>query len=111
MDQQGGNNSGNIGSTGINSNISTSNVNFAAAPLIPKQKLMEMISLVAPGERLDPPVEMMLNKIGEEFVLSIGKHAIQLAKHRKSTIVEGRDVNLALGILSSYFISYFSDEL
>lgn len=72
--------------------------NLASAPLIPKQKMAEIVSLVAPGERLDPPVEMMLSKIAEEFVLSVGKHAVQLTRHRKSAIVEGKDVNLALSI-------------
>ena len=74
------------------------------SPLLPKNKIHELAMMISgQPERIDANVEIGLNKIAEEFVLSTSKYASLLAKHRKSKIMEGKDVNL--GIMMNYDIN------
>lgn len=75
---------------------------------------------VDPNEQLEEDVEDLMLQLSDEFVDELVKAACVFAKHRKSNIVEVKDVQLYLGkyiyhILSSnnalvmYWPSYFAD--
>lgn len=52
---------------------------------------------VDPNEELEEDVEDLLLKITEDFVEDIVKAACVFSKHRKSKIVEVKDVKMYLG--------------
>ncbi|KAF3441685.1 hypothetical protein FNV43_RR15600 [Rhamnella rubrinervis] len=60
----------------------------------PRQKLMNL--LIDPSEKLDPEVEDVLMDIADDFVESITTYGCSLAKHRKSTMLEAKDILLHL---------------
>ncbi|XP_065313742.1 transcription initiation factor TFIID subunit 12-like isoform X2 [Gordionus sp. m RMFG-2023] len=64
--------------------------------ILSKQKLQDLIKLVDPNEQLDDEVEDMLKQLSDEFIEDIISNSCILAKHRKSTILEVRDVQLYL---------------
>lgn len=66
-------------------------------PLLSKQKLRELTHMTCPGERFDPNIENIVIKIAEEFVSKVAHGSCDLAKHRKSKVLEVEDVQLHLG--------------
>lgn len=72
--------------------------------LLTKTRLRELVNEVDPNEQLDEDVEDLMLQLSDNFINEIVKEACLLAKHRKSNILETRDVQLYLGKIVSFKI-------
>jgi transcription initiation factor TFIID subunit 12 len=64
--------------------------------VLPKRKLEELLQQIDPRERFDSDVENILCALADEFVESVTSFACQIAKHRKSSTLEVKDLQLHL---------------
>jgi transcription initiation factor TFIID subunit TAF12 len=64
---------------------------------VSRQKLQEIVSQIDNKEKLDPDAEELMIMIAEEFVESVTQFACLLAKHRNSSTLEVKDLQLHLG--------------
>ncbi|KGN48255.1 transcription initiation factor TFIID subunit 12 [Cucumis sativus] len=64
--------------------------------ILSKRSIGKLVNQIDPSERLDPEVEDILVDLAEEFVESITTFGCSLAKHRKSTTLEAKDILLHL---------------
>ncbi|KAL6559211.1 hypothetical protein OROHE_006580 [Orobanche hederae] len=66
--------------------------------IVSKRSIQELVNQVEidPSEKLDPEVEDILVNIAEDFVESITTFGCSLARHRKSTTLEAKDIILHL---------------
>lgn len=65
--------------------------------LLSRTRLQDLVREVDSSEQLDEEVEDLLLQLADDFVESTVNAACLLAKHRKSTTVEVKDVQLHLG--------------
>ncbi|XP_059469349.1 transcription initiation factor TFIID subunit 12 [Neocloeon triangulifer] len=64
--------------------------------LLSRPRLQDLVREVDPAEQLDEEVEEILVQLADEFVENTVSAACLLAKHRKATTVEVKDVQLHL---------------
>ncbi|ELT91102.1 hypothetical protein CAPTEDRAFT_162600 [Capitella teleta] len=64
--------------------------------LLDKRRLQELVKEVDPLEQLDEDVEEVMMQIADDFIDNVAMAACQLARHRKSNIVDVKDVQLHL---------------
>jgi len=72
--------------------------------ILDKRGLQDLVKEVDPTEQLDEDVEDLLLQVADDFIENIINSSCQLAKHRKSNILEVKDVQFHLGLNSLRFI-------
>ncbi|KAK7278646.1 hypothetical protein RJT34_23680 [Clitoria ternatea] len=81
---------------GIQSRLTNADTDESCTSILSKRSIHELVNQVDPLEKLDPEVADILVDIAENFLESITRSGCSLAKHRKSTTLEAKDILLHL---------------
>lgn len=75
-----------------------------------KQRLQDLVREVDPNEQLDDDVEELLLQIADDFIENLVTTSCLMAKHRKSTTLETKDIQLSLEKNWNMWIPGFGSE-
>lgn len=92
------------GNQGIQIRVPNNSVAMGGVPttvsmetkVLDKRRLEELVKEVDPLEQLDDDVEEVLMQIADDFIESVVTSSCKIAKHRKSSTLEAKDVQLHL---------------
>ncbi|KAE8750806.1 hypothetical protein FOCC_FOCC002517 [Frankliniella occidentalis] len=79
-----------------NSSTAANSVADAPAQLLSKARLQDLVREIDPTVQLDDEVEELLMQLADDFVETAVNSASSLAKHRKATTIDVKDVQLHL---------------
>ncbi len=69
---------------------------FQNQPLLSSNSLRALLASVAENETMDPLVESALVRMADEFTADVCKAAVELAAHRRSQVIQPKDVLFVL---------------
>ncbi|KAG5003156.1 hypothetical protein GLYMA_10G070700v4 [Glycine max] len=81
---------------GTRSRLTNTDTDESSNSILSKRSIHELVNQVDPLEKLEPEVADILVDIAENFLESITRSGCSLAKHRKSTTLEAKDILLHL---------------
>ncbi len=79
------------------SSAADNSLSAAANQVLDRRRLQELVKEVDVNEQLDEDVEDLLLHIADDFIEQTVSQAAQLAKHRKASTVDVKDVQMVLG--------------
>ncbi|XP_072998596.1 transcription initiation factor TFIID subunit 12 isoform X1 [Typha latifolia] len=83
-----------VAQSGTTTPIVTTDASESGTHILSKRSIQELVTQIDPSEKLESDVEDVLIEIAEDFLESITTYACSLAKHRKSTMLESKDILL-----------------
>jgi len=90
----------------------TTNCVDSSRACLDRHRLEDLVREIDPLEQLDEDVEEVLLQLVDDFIDSVVMSSCQLAKHRRSTTVEAKDVQFHLEHCWNMWVPGFgSDEL
>lgn len=96
-------------SSSVQANANTSS-SLNQSQILDKKVLQELVKEVDPTEQLDEDVEDLLLQVADDFIENVINSSCQLAKHRKSSMLEVKDVQFNLERNFNLFIPGFSND-
>ncbi|XP_047128927.1 transcription initiation factor TFIID subunit 12 isoform X1 [Hydra vulgaris] len=88
----------------------TSPANTSSTQVLTKRKLQDLLNEIDPTETMDEDVEETLLQLADDFIENVINSSCQIAKHRKSTTLEVKDMQLHLDRNWNMWIPGFGSE-
>lgn len=92
------------GSSGINS------PNTVASQVLTKRKLQDLLHEIDPRETMDDDVEELLLQVADDFIENVINSSCQVAKNRKSSTLDVKDVQIHLDRNWNMWIPGYGNE-
>lgn len=101
---------GTVPTTALGMRPTATPVQTNSSQVLDRKRLQELVKEVDPLEQLDDDVEEMMLQIADDFIDNVANAACQFAKHRQSSTVEVKDVQLHLERNWNIWIPGFGTE-
>lgn len=102
--------SGSFGGGASGSSALASHLGDPNAVVLTKKRLQDLVKEIDPMEMLDDDVEDVLLQIADDFIENVVTSGCQMAKHRKSSTLEVKDVQLHLQRNWNMWVPGFGSE-